>query len=550
MKGPGLPGFRKQVGRGFYKSPGFDINTSNRSPMKEGEEGDKKLTQDEIAKRRKALLDCQNDPNCDESKIVWEKEVSDSERIISDNNTILQTSKSQEGFIPGQEVEDVVKPGEPGYEKWFKAYTKAKEEGDDSFGAKYRNTEVYRGNTDIEVIEPKKDVEWTNFKLSYGISKTGMDNNDNSARYTISGNKESGTIMNGELSRNDIEQKVKDGVFKYEVDSQGKPTGNLLMSKDYHENTYTPMVEMYEKGKENYNAYFDARGEWMTNARKEMHAQLTEEFGNNKKSKAYKQKFKELNDARIQEGVELNYLTGGRNNRKGTDIDESATAGAGNFTYGGDPGAYPDFMRGNPNYGLMHPSIVNDDEVEPNTGFKKGVKNNQKINGELLQGHRLQDWEWDDELGKAVLKEDAITMTDEEWSQLSAKEKQTVQDTDMINAAGQNLKPKDGYRDENGNWVAGAGVTRRETNYDNLLTNKRSWVKTENGIESQNTLDKTSALGKTDWFKHNLNLGSEEHRSTETMDDPTLATEVTESEAEYSAEDLVKIEEYNKIKNQ
>ena len=34
MKGPGLPGYRKQVGRGFYKKNPFNINTSNRSPMK------------------------------------------------------------------------------------------------------------------------------------------------------------------------------------------------------------------------------------------------------------------------------------------------------------------------------------------------------------------------------------------------------------------------------------------------------------------------------------------------------------------------------------
>ena len=38
MKGPGLPGFRKNAGSGFYKGSGFNINTSNRSPMKEGED--------------------------------------------------------------------------------------------------------------------------------------------------------------------------------------------------------------------------------------------------------------------------------------------------------------------------------------------------------------------------------------------------------------------------------------------------------------------------------------------------------------------------------
>ena len=60
MKGPGLPGFRKQVGRGFYKSPGFNINTSNRSPMKQGEEDEyDQAKQNEIDEARKRLIEAQ-----------------------------------------------------------------------------------------------------------------------------------------------------------------------------------------------------------------------------------------------------------------------------------------------------------------------------------------------------------------------------------------------------------------------------------------------------------------------------------------------------------
>ena len=76
MKGPGLPGFRKQVGRGFYKSPGFDINTSNRSPMKQGEEEDgyKQAEQDAIDEARKEYLkyiEEGGDPN----KVNWDNKV-------------------------------------------------------------------------------------------------------------------------------------------------------------------------------------------------------------------------------------------------------------------------------------------------------------------------------------------------------------------------------------------------------------------------------------------------------------------------------------------
>jgi hypothetical protein len=545
MKGPGLPGFRKQVGRGFYKSPGFNINTSNRSPMKQGEEDEYTEAQQKALDIKRKNLQKYLDGGGDPDKINWEKTVETEKRIVDDNKTIIELAKSQHGVIPGETPTSIVRPGDPGYDAWVKAV-----EG--GAGKQFEDQEVYRGDVGTEVIEAKPEVEWTNFKLAFSNAvgpgqSSKIDNNDGSKRYTISGVE--GTMMNGELSRNDIEQKVKEGVFKYEVDSNGKSTGNLLMSKDYHENTYTPMVEIYEKGQENYNNHFAGREEWLTNSRKEMNAQLTEEFGN-KKNKAYKQKFKELNDARIKEGIDLNYYTGGRNNRKGTDIDESATAGAGNHTYGGNPGAMPDFMRGNPNYGLMFPSIVNDDEVEPNTGFKKGVKNNQKINGDLVQGHRLQDWEWNEELGKAVLKEDAITMTDEKWNSLSQEEKNVEHNRDHINGTGMKIKPKEGYRKDDGTSVIGQGVTRKETHLDHLLTNPREYIETENGLESTNFTDQTSALGGTDWFKHNLSLGGEEHQSMETMDDPTLATEVTETDAEYSAEDLAKIETYNNIKNQ
>jgi len=534
MKGPGLPGFRKQVGRGFYKSPGFNINTSNRSPMKEGEEGDKKLTQDEIDEARKRLIEAQERGET----IDWEGNVA----TITSNQDGSKTTFTEQNEEWGTVIHDYETENMPDDE--WREFIKKNPDWQ-------KKDRVYRGDIGTEVIEAKPEVEWTNFKLAFSNAvgpgqSSKMDNNDGSKRYTISGVE--GTMMNGELSRNDIEQKVKEGVFKYEIGPDGKSTGNLLMSKNYHENIYTPMIEIYEKGKENYNQHFEDRAAWITSSQKELTSQLKEEFPRGK-GKAYEARKTELLKERKAEGVELNYYTGGTNDRKGTDIDESATAGAGNFTWGGNPGAMPDFMRGNPNYGLMGPSIVNDDEVEPNTGFKKGVKNNQKINGELIQGHRLQDWEWNEELGKAVLKEDAITMTDEKWNSLSPEEKNTEHNRDYINGAGMKIKPKEGYRKDDGTSVTGRGVTRRETHLDDLLTNEREWVKTENGIESQNKLDKKSALGGTDWFKHNLNLGGEEHRSTETMDDPTLATEVTEGEVEYSAEDLEKIQKFEDSQN-
>ena len=59
MKGPGLPGFRKNAGSGFYKSSGFNINTSNRSPMKEGEDQERKskeLKESKLAEARNNWL--------------------------------------------------------------------------------------------------------------------------------------------------------------------------------------------------------------------------------------------------------------------------------------------------------------------------------------------------------------------------------------------------------------------------------------------------------------------------------------------------------------
>jgi len=537
MKGPGLPGFRKQVGRGFYKNPGFNINTSNRSPMKQGEEDEyDQAKQNEIDEAKKRLIEAQERGET----VDWEGNVA----TITSKQDGSKTTFTEQNEEWGTVVHDY--ETENMSDSDWREFVKKNPDWQ-------KKDRVYRGDVGTEVIEAKPEVEWTNFKLAFsnavGPHQTSkIDNNDGSKRYKISGVE--GTMMNGELSRNDIEQKVKEGVFKYEVDSNGKSTGNLLMSKNYHENTYTPMIEIYEKGKENYNNYFEEREAWLSSSRKEMNAQLVEEFGNKTKGKAYKQRKKELLYERKEEGVNLNYYTGGTNDRKGTDIDESATAGAGNFTWGGNPGAIPDFMKGNPNYGLMGPSIVNDDESEPNTGYKHRVGNNSKKNGDLVQGHRLQDWEWNAELGKAVLKEDAITMTDEQWNSLSQEEKNVEHNRDYINGAGMKIKPKQGYRKDDGTAVTGQGITRRETHLDHLLTDQREYIKTENGLESTNFTDQTSALGKTDWFRHNLSLGGDEHQSMETMDDPTLATEVTETDAEYSAEDLAKIETYNNVKNQ
>ena len=370
MKGPGLPGFRKQVGRGFYKSPGFDINTSNRSPMKQGEEdGYKQAQQDAIDKERKEYLkyiEEGGDPN----KINWEEKVVKVNQDVKNRTTTTTTEESQFGIIPKEIPTSIVRPGDPGYDAWVKAV-----EG--GAGKQFEDRKVFRGEVNVEEKTTNPDIEWTNIGLGrdmigHGTGTVKHDNNDGTFRYRI--RKDNGEEF-GELSASDIDAYVKSGKMKHEV-KNGKATGRLLMSKDYHENTYQPLVQMQEDREANYNDWVDQSAEFRSNASKQAVATALE--AGKKGSKAYNQAFKEYRNQVKSENPKMYPKRG-----------------------------IPEWMHGDPNF----PADYN----QP----KLGIYNDDEMVNNYTNYTKSEEGKWTMKEGASGISHDAYnSMTEEEQNEI------------------------------------------------------------------------------------------------------------------------------------
>jgi len=407
MKGPGLPGFRKQASSGFYKSSGFNINTSNRSPMKQTEEtggGYDERLQTALDEQRTEISKLTPE---EQAKVDWSAIVTKTKQQVKDGITKTEKSTYQEGIIEGEKPTSYIKPGDPGYEAWVKAV-----EG--GAGKQFEDTLVYRTTYEVNTDEkPKvKDTEWTNFKIGYnrigqGTSSVKHDVNDGSFRYNITQG-DSGSPF-GELSADDINNLVKDGKFKYEV-KDGKDTGKLLMSKDYYENSYQPMMEMAKEGEANRAAWQEEKNEFLNtytkNIRKELNKQGYKEGG---------KKYKEAYSDAVRQA---------KASRK--DIFNSK---------GGVYGDNPPWMRGDPNYGGVDVGIYNDDEVLQGTADPKLINTNANFYGvENLQGSRPNDWTKDSVTGKYVLKEGAKTLDLESWNEMDQDEKTSYLKESLVNS--------------------------------------------------------------------------------------------------------------------
>ena len=389
MKGPGLPGFRKPAGSGFYKTKGYDINTSNSSPMKQGDEkgGYEEQLESLNAQSREDFASL---PEEQQTKVKWNEIVTKNEQTVEDNKIKTITSTLQTGIIEGETPTSFVKPGDPGYPAWKKAH-------DAGAGKQFEDQFVYRKTREVNVDEkPKlKDTEWTNFKLGYGRVGSGQsglkeDVNDGSFRYQI--RQENGNKF-GELSADDINNLVKDGKFKYEV-KDGKSTGNILMSKNYYENTHQPMMAMKKEGEAN-------RVTWQ-----EERDQVMADFAKQAKKGA---NIRELQATRPDIWNEKVVTK-----RDGTEIKSYSNYGEN-----------PPWMKGDPNYGGMEYGVYNDDEVLAGTGKPNSLGTGVNFYGqsENVQGSRPNDYTKDAETGKYVLKEGAKTLDRKAWGELDLDEK-------------------------------------------------------------------------------------------------------------------------------
>ena len=499
MKGPGLPGFRKQQGSGFYKSCEIPM-TNNRSPMKQGEDKSEEMkkqfqsmTEDEVARARKNWIRMkENGEDVEDWTVVF----SDTTKKAEDNKTVVTNQSAEMGIIKGDEPTDIVKPGDPGYNKWLEAVTK-----DPSREDRFKDRFVLKENREVEIFKPKKDIEYTNFRLSYnttaGPGKAGaIDKNDHTARFDLAG--VDGINMTGQLSKNDIEKLVKDGKLKYEEGASGT-SGNLLMSKDFYDNTYMPQQTMYEEGQANLNEFHANADAYRIGRTKHVKNMLQEE--GLKRGKKYEERKKELNREYIQRGKEMNYYT----------------------PNGGRPSHIPGWMYNDPNYGQVQPGIYNDDETTHGTASPdqliSGDERNNTRGGrwdQNLQGDRGLDWEKDPKTGKYVLKEDAKTLSAEDYAKLDNSERREHIMSTEINGKGVVFGPSKGHRDENGTWIPGTGVEDRATRWDHLLTNQEgleSSRKMRSDPHNRNRLEATEdqiSKGGADSEKDNVKVETNE----------------------------------------
>jgi len=422
MKGPGLPGFRKQQGSGFYKSSPIP-RTAHRSPMKQGEDDEYKELKEE--KRQKEInkqitnymdLSAEEQKNVDWSQVVTKI---DSEEFVNEQGekgtkNIKETIKK--GSLPGAEVEEfATTPGQ--IEKYLK-YKQGVIDGTIPKNTKYDKKEVFLETMDVdETLTPKvKDTEWTNVGIDYQMvgqasHTVKQDKNDGTWRFKMSG------ALSGELSANDINDLVKSGKFKYD-----KKGGRILMSKDYHDNTYLPMKEMEREGEKNAEAWRDHRGEVISGmfqgAKTAMRESgIKEKNLLGKKTDEYKQ-------------AESDWIKQYKSEHPDVWNARETQGGKTKYTNYGD---YPEWMRGDPNYGGVRIGIYNDDEIVKGSATTSVYSNANYYGGANLQGARPLDWTKDATTGKYVLKDNVQTMPKEEWNKLSLEDKDSLLKQQKIN---------------------------------------------------------------------------------------------------------------------
>ena len=505
MKGPGLPGFRKQQGSGFYKSNPIPM-TARRSPMKQGENesgGDpntpdwEEVTQERLAKDREWYNSLSEE---EKANIDWEAKVSKTYSDVNEMKTVYESQ--QKGVIKGKEVTSWVKPGDPGYEEWLEAHKRGASE-------KFYDREIILQDRE-EIIEDP-DKEYTNFTISYNLLQK-TDNNDMTPRYKIGTTKDSGIDprFGGELSNNDIEQLVKDGKFKFKTKRNKKgelvQTNELFMSKDYYENEYKPQLEMLQFGQKNLENWHNEKNNWYKNGKQNIEDTLNQEFPNGKGSKGYGARLKQLRNEFNAEGENLGYFSG-------------ANRGEKSYISNGyrvlvNDGKVQDWMLGDPNYGQTGIGLYNDDEmlsVDPRVYQQisdgqltrhlsnKGVsaqkpgpdqKSTSTITGMMgtrnkesqealrnmnRQGWRPNDWEFDPEQGKYVIKDGAKTLHPDVFKGLSYDDQQEFLASFEINEDGSVDEHDAGFMmstGDGGGQYKGSVINRRRkpTKYDHLLT--------------------------------------------------------------------------------
>jgi hypothetical protein len=411
MKGPGLPGFRKQVGRGFYKSTPSMPMGANRSPILQGD-GKKDYEEGKKGVINEARIKYSELTEEEQANVQWDDFVNTEIRKFDDENQkITQTKITKTGVIPGKEDDY---EGPLASDKEWNEFLKT--EKGKQYLEEHSDKQVILEEINTKATSIDPEVEWSNMQLGYfrqGIATHTVtkDKEDGSFRYVIEDDNQGG-IRFGNLSANDIQGLVKQGKLKHHK-------GKLLMSKDYVENVYQPMIDMQREGNKNRKEWEESAYQTRLKRYKEIKQQIEDEgikenniFG--KRRKEYTDRLIELKRALHEENPKI----WNRNGYAQTDMG---------------------WMDGDPNYGGIEIGIHADDEVVHGSGkvdlFDTGKNRTIKGVGDInLQGSRPGDWIKDEATGKYVLKDDAITVPLDEWNEMTEEEQKLhMRDLDASN---------------------------------------------------------------------------------------------------------------------
>jgi len=407
MKGPGLPGWRKQQTGGFYKQK---LNAGKRSPMLQNESDGTTPGFDEHGFTDQQINDFQRE-------FARMKENGELPEDFSWKQFYSNKTQTQEG-VTEKELSITKLPGGGTGKSWIKRWDELPDKekgkygdikefikaGEDYWDANPRVLALLRQKTTPpeEKTEVKDDVEMTNFRISLnrigqGTHTVKKDEFDGSFRYRASASGRLNHIGTGELSAADIHQGVLDGKWKYETNPNGKRTGNLLMSKNYYEE-YQEQENNYERGQQGLAA-LKAKVDNITSSKtkynyiKEQLLAQNPELENKKwfnESRGYKQDFPKK------------YLDHWSNANKQYHED--------NKQYFDDKACgYCSKDKDPANLGGILPMILPDDE-----GYGGGA------NKQVL---RPQDWEWSESENKLVLKDGALSVPNDVWEKMNKEDK-------------------------------------------------------------------------------------------------------------------------------
>jgi len=120
MKGPGLPGYRKQVGKGFYRSNSSTIlnpaTPANPEPHPHAHANPTAMRTKLI---EEATAKYNNMSDEEKNNIQWDEVINNIDKVVQDSETTITTTTEQFGTIKGESTYKGYKTDDQAYADWL-----------------------------------------------------------------------------------------------------------------------------------------------------------------------------------------------------------------------------------------------------------------------------------------------------------------------------------------------------------------------------------------------------------------------------------------------